>query len=170
MVIPPEYVPDRASGGRLPRWTGTPFDEQNLGATLTTRDVFCTIGDPDDLEARILVEQQDDSLVQLGKPVEVVLNQYAWKHYETELTRYEGNPIEFTPSRLSSLQGGEVPTQMNKSGTPVPLTPHYRYFAPLESDGYLRVGLTGTAKIETRPFTIAQRLYRYAARTFNFDL
>ena len=34
----------------------------------------------------------------------------------------------------------------------------------------LRVGLIGTAKIKTAPRTIAQRLWRYVTRTFNFDL
>jgi hypothetical protein len=36
--------------------------------------------------------------------------------------------------------------------------------------GLLRIGLVGRAKIRTEPRTIAERLWRYVSRTFNFDL
>ncbi|MEM1303679.1 MAG: hypothetical protein AAGG46_02225, partial [Planctomycetota bacterium] len=82
-----------------------------------------------------------------------------------------------------------------ESGVPRPLSPHYDAVAPLavsantaaastaaepptaeitaadrEAYDLLRVGLTGRAKIHVRDKTLGQRLYRYLARTFNFEL
>jgi len=36
--------------------------------------------------------------------------------------------------------------------------------------GLLRNGLIGQARIKTKPRTLANRMYRYLSRTFNFDL
>ncbi len=172
MIIPPEIVPaPQSQDNELPTWHGTPFDERNLSATLTTGTKFCSIGDPSKLEARLLVEQDNSAEITLGQTVYVLLKQSASHRYVTKITGIESDEVPVAPSRLSSLSGGPLPAQMDENGVPRPLTPHFYAFAPLPNDGdRLRVGLVGEAKISIPDRTLAERLGRYVSRTFNFDL
>ncbi|WP_442484497.1 hemolysin D [Aeoliella sp. SH292] len=173
VVIPPDIVPEpKDVEDQLPGWWGTPLEAKNVGATLELGTKFCSIGDPSKLEARLLIEQDYSSDVAVGQPVKLLLNQSAQYTYSTAIDDIEkGKEVPVAPSRLSSLNGGPLPTQMDSQGVPRPLTPHYYAYAPLSQDQVaLRVGLIGTAKISIPDRTIAERLYRYAARTFNFDL
>jgi putative peptide zinc metalloprotease protein len=173
VVIPPDIVPEpKDVEDQLPGWWGTPLEAKNVGATLEQGTKFCSIGDPSKLEARLLIEQDYSSDVAVGQPVKLLLNQSAQYTYSTAIDDIEkGKEVPVAPSRLSSLNGGPLPAQMDSQGVPRPLTPHYYAYAPLSQDEVaLRVGLIGTAKISIPDRTIAERLYRYAARTFNFDL
>ena len=171
VVIPPELVPEpKGTEEQLPGWWGTPFDKRNLGATLETGQKFCTIGNPKQLEARLLIEQGDSDFVEIGQHVHVLLDQSSWVRYPTEIKDIERDEMPVVPSRLSSLTGGPLPTEMDDAGVPRPLTPHFYAFAPLEYDSSLRVGQIGLAKISIPDRTLWQRLSRYVARTFNFEL
>jgi putative peptide zinc metalloprotease protein len=173
VIIPPDIVPEpKDVDEQLPGWWGTPLEAKNLGATLEQGTKFCSICDPTVLEARLLVEQDHSGDVWEGQRVWVMLNQSSQYTYSSVIDGDErGKEVPVAPSQLSSLSGGPLPTQMDSQGVPRPLTPHYYFFAPLSQDNVpLRVGMIGTAKIAIPDRTIAQRLYRYAARTFNFDL
>ena len=131
VIIPPEIVPQPKSGqDDLPKWWGTPFNERNRGATLQTGTKLCSIGDPTKLEARLLIEQSRSSEVQANQEVLVQLQQSPWHRYRTKIVDTEGDEIPVAPSRLSSMTGGPLPTEMNDAGVPVPLTPHFYAFAP----------------------------------------
>lgn len=172
VIIPPEIVPEpKSDEAGLPKWWGTPFSKRNIGATLETGTKFCSVGDPSKLEARLLVEQGDSDFITIGQKVYVLLNQSTAHRYVTKIVDTEKDEVSVAPARLSSLSGGPLPSEMNEAGVPEPLSPHFYAFAPLPQDsGRLRVGLVGQGKISIPDRTIAQRLYRYAARTFNFDL
>ena len=172
VVIPYDRVPEPPADNRdLPTWWGTPFDERNRGATLEAGTPFCWVGDPNQLEARIAIEQDDAELVKEGYRVDVLLNQSAYDVYSSTVYEPQRNELEVTPARLSSMAKGPIATQPDKSGVHRPLTPHYYAMAPLRPDpARLRVGLVGTAKIETPDRTLAWRIWRYFSRTFNFDL
>ncbi len=170
-VIPPEIVPEPdRHDDELPTWHGTPFDKRNLGATLTTGTKFCNIGDPNKLEARLLVEQSDSAEIRLGQIVYVLLKQSASHRYVTEITGVESDEVPVAPARLSSMSGGPLATQPDDAGVPRPLTPHFYAYAPLPDDRSLRVGLVGEGKIAIPDRTLAERLERYLSRTFNFDM
>ncbi|QDU54860.1 hemolysin D [Aeoliella mucimassa] len=171
VVIPPELVPEpKAVEEQLPTWWGTPFDKRNLGATLETGTKFCVVGNPKQLEARILLEQGDSDFVAVGQKVTVLLDQSPWLHYTSEINDIEKDEIPVVPSRLSSLTGGPLATEMDDAGVPRPLTPHFYAFAPITYDGNVLIGQIGQAKIAIPDRTLWQRLSRYVARTFNFDL
>ncbi len=181
-VMPPDYTPERrADEKQLVRWSGTPFDEKNVGATFEPGTKFCQVGDPLRLEARLAIDQSDVDLVLEGQRVEVLLNQATDLHYITTLQSVARDAMPMTPPRLSSQAGGPIPTEPDASGVPKPLSPYFEAIAPLT--GYqqltgearaahelLRVGLVGEAKIHTRPRTLYQRIARYLSRTFAFDL
>ncbi len=70
-VLPPAETPSRGgeSAGELKGWSGTPFEVRNLGATLPESTLFCEIGDPHQMEADLVIEQDDLEFVHEDQPV-----------------------------------------------------------------------------------------------------
>lgn len=171
-VLPPTLVPNQTADGQLPTWSGSPLDEENLGATLMMVTKLCEIGNPRWLEARLVIDQGDVDLVERGQRVEVMLAQSADFVYVSEVERIAEKDLKTSPVHLSSLNGGELPTKMDDSGVPRPMGQVFEAIVPLPEDQYelMRIGLVGKAKITTAPRTLGERLYRYLSRTFNFEL
>jgi putative peptide zinc metalloprotease protein len=159
----------------LASWSGSPLDPENLGATLVAGTKLCQIGDPNRLEARLVIDQNDVELLgdPVGRRVEIMLSQSAEYVYVSKIENLVRETLKETPKPLSSLHGGALPTQLDASGVARPLSPAFRAIVPLpEQDphGLLRIGLVGRAKITTAPRTLWDRIIRYASRTFNFEL
>jgi putative peptide zinc metalloprotease protein len=173
-VLPVPLVDKKGDdGAHLPSWSGSPLDRENLGATLVASTKLCQIGDPNRLEARLMIDQGDVAFVEPGQRVEIMLAQSAEYVYVSTIERRATETLKTTPKNLSSLQGGDLPTQMDASGVPRPLSPVFEAVVPLpeqDPNGLLRLGLVGRAKITTAPRTLWDRLVRYASRTFNFEL
>ncbi len=170
-VLPPSLVPKPShTESQLPTWSGSPLKPENLGATLVPGTKICQIGNPDQLEARLVIDQNDIESVKAGQRVEIMLSQSADWVYVSKIEKVATENLKASPKRLSSLHGGDLATQMDPSGVPRPLNQSYEALVPLEAHNLLRIGLVGHAKIATAPRTLGQRLGRYLTRTFNFDL
>jgi putative peptide zinc metalloprotease protein len=174
-VLPPPLVEKRGDdGSHLPVWSGSPFDPENIGATLTIGTKLCQIGDPKLLEARLVIDQGDVEFVAPGQEVEIMLDQTAeYVYTKCYIERVSTEDLKESPIHLSSLHGGSLPTKMDPSGNARPLTPIFEAVVPLpekDENNLLRLGLVGRAKISTAPRTLWSRLYRYATRTFNFEI
>jgi putative peptide zinc metalloprotease protein len=173
-VLPAPLVDKQGDDtAHLPPWHGSPLDRENLGALLVAGTKLCQIGDPNKLEARLMIDQGDVAFVEPGQDVEIMLAQSAEYVYISKIERRATETLKTTPKNLSSLQGGPLPTQMDPGGVARPLSPVFEAVVPLpEQDphGLLRIGLVGSAKITTAPRTLWDRLVRYASRTFNFEL
>jgi len=173
-VLPPPLVDKQGDEStHLPSWSGSPLEPENRGATLVAGTKLCQIGDPDRLEARLVIDQGDVAFVEPGQRVEIMLHQSAEYVYISKLERRATETLKAAPKNLSSLHGGALPTKMDPSGVPRPLNPVFEAVVPLpesDSHGLLRIGLVGRAKITTAPRTLWERLVRYASRTFNFEL
>jgi putative peptide zinc metalloprotease protein len=176
-VIPPPRVPDRSADDptQLHAWSGTPLDPENIGCTLTAdgqQNLFCQIGDPNQWEAVLVIDQDDVALVRDGgQKVRLMFDESAYHVYVSRLERPADDAMQHAPPRLASTNGGPLPAKAEADGTVKPLSTSYQAVAPLDnSTGLLRNGLTGRARIETAPRTLFQRVYRYLSRTFNFDL
>ena len=173
-VLPPPLVEKRDDGKHLPSWHGTPFSPENIGAFLTTGTKFCQIGDPNLLEARLMIDQKDVEFVAPGQKVQIMLDQTAdYVYANCFIERVSTEDRKDTPSHLSSLNGGSLPSKMDGAGVARPLSPIFEAVVPLpteEADKLLRIGLVGRAKITTAPRTLWSRLYRYVSNTINFEL
>lgn len=180
-VIPPAVNTQPKSDDReLSGWQGTPLDPENLGATLEPVLPFCMIGPSSEFEAQLAIPQSDNHFVQVGQKVEVLLDQSPDYVYQDRLEEKSPSTMDKTPPRLSSLSGGEIPTQMDEGGVPRPLVPHIDATVPfvlptdrsklhpaaIEAHDLLRVGLTGTAKIHIQDRTLWMRIKRYLSQTF----
>jgi hypothetical protein len=131
----------------------------------------------------LVIDQGDFELVEPDQRVEIMLAQSADYVYVSKIERKSTEALKSSPTHLSSLHGGELPTQMSPNGVPRPLNTVFEAIAPLDrplgtpernvvDDAHrlMRIGLVGKAKISTRPRTLFDRLARYISRTFNFTL
>jgi len=174
-VLPPPIV-EKHNNDRtqLPTWSGSPFDPENIGARLMTGTKLCQVGDPNSLEARLVIDQSEVEFVAPGQRVDIMLDQssdFVYSNCFIEHVSTENR--KDSPIHLSSLHGGSLPTKMDPGGVARPLSPIFEAVVPLpekDDNGLLRIGLVGRAKITTAPRTLWSRLYRYAAHTFNFEI
>jgi putative peptide zinc metalloprotease protein len=178
-VFPAPRRPQRPAGdGRLPQWSGSPFDAKNAGALLSGADQFCQIGKSTDYEAVLVIDQADVNLVhsyhhrnQSFPEVKIKFDAYRWKTVDGAIEKLASGPMEATPASLSTQGGGVLETKTDKkTGTLKTISTSYQASVPLEDQQHLlRVGLTGKAKIYTGWQSLYERTYRYIARTFHFD-
>jgi putative peptide zinc metalloprotease protein len=75
IVLPPPRSEARPDAGALPRWTGSPLDEQNRLSYLTEGTVFCLVGEGRSLSATVVISQDDIGLVRVGQPVRLRWNE-----------------------------------------------------------------------------------------------
>jgi putative peptide zinc metalloprotease protein len=176
VVIPPPRVPERPEmeETELSSWTGTPLDEKNLGATLTPEgqeSLLCQIGDPQEWDAVLVIDQDDVRLVEAGQEVRLMFEESAYHVFVSKLEQSASDELTSVPPRLASTNGGPLAAQPNPDGTLKPLSTSYQAVARLnDPHGMLRNGLIGRARIETQPRTLAWRIMRYLGRTFNFEI
>jgi len=169
-VLPAPEVPrDPANDGDLPRWSGSPLEQKNLGASLTG-SLYCQIGDPRLWDAILVVDQDDIEFVREGLPVSIKLDEIPYKTFHSKIDEI-GPELKVTPRQLSSKSGGELMSKSDATGRETPMNTSYQARASLDDpDGHLIQGLRGTAKISAQWQPIGKRVWRYLVRTFNFRL
>jgi putative peptide zinc metalloprotease protein len=176
-IIPPPYRVDQSGEQQvqLASWSGWPMEEKNLGATFSPQgqeNLFCQIGDPDQWDAVLVIDQRDMDLVRAGQEVRLMFNESAYHVFVSKLESVADDQMEMISTRLASTSGGGVPAQHDPtSGAVKPLSTSYQAEVRLDNSlGLFRNGLTGQARIKTDPRTLASRVWRYVKRTFNFEL
>ncbi len=175
-VIPPPRLEERARIDKteLASWKGTPLDPENIGATLSAdgqQSLFCQIGNANEWEAVLVIDQDDIDLVHEGQEVRLLFEESAYHMFVSQLERPAIDALQHAPPRLASTNGGSLPAKAEPDGTVRPLNTSYQAVAPLDnSTGLLRNGLVGRARIEVDPQTLAKRIGRYLSRTFNFEI
>jgi putative peptide zinc metalloprotease protein len=177
VVIAPPRTPEKPAedDAELPTWTGTPLDKRNLGATfapLGQQNLVCEIGDPNEWDAVLVIDQDDVGLVREGQEVRLMFEESAYHVFVTTIAKV--NNLDAMPAvspRLASTNGGPLAVEPKQDGTMKPLNTSFQAIARMDnSQGILRNGLIGRARIEAAPRTLAWRLMRYLGRTFNFDI
>ncbi len=174
-VLPPPLTSRRDDPDeKLPPWSGTPLDPENLGAMLEQGVFFCQVGDPTKLDAVLVVDQADRNLIQEGQPVDIKLEGYPAPSMTLHSTIKEiaESELKVTPKRMSTQHGGEVPTKTDQqTGIERPTSTSYQARVPIDDPaGQYRLGLRGQARVYTRWLPLGTRLWRLISHTFNFKL
>jgi putative peptide zinc metalloprotease protein len=173
VVLPPPWVPKREDPtGKLSRWYGTPFEPRNAGCHLERRTEFCLVGDPDQMEAVLVIDQADSDFVVEDQPVDIKLDQLPFQTFTGKIDIIAAEEMTVSPRRLAAKHGGEVPTETDpQTGIERPQSTSYYASVPLpDPDDLLRTGLRGRAKVHVRWQTLGERVWRLLMRTFNFTL
>ncbi len=170
-VIAPPSNPPRSQDGRLPMWTGSPLDKKNLGATLEQSVLFCQIGNPNQLDAVLVIGQSEIDFIQTGQRVEVKLDALPADTFETSITVKGTDKLLYAPKMLSNKAGGDIETTTDESGMERPLATSYQALALItDREGTVVPGMRGRAKVYAGYQTLGSRFWRYLQETFNFRL
>jgi putative peptide zinc metalloprotease protein len=177
VVMPPPADKRPTSDKQLTAWTGTPLEARNRRAYLQEGTFFCQIGDPEKMEAQLVVEQGDIEYIRMafadgeGPLVDIKLDELPFRTLHGHVTEVANEPLRISPRHLSNKNGGELATKTDEAGVERPQTTSYQVRVPLDDpDGLLRIGYKGQARIHTKPRTLGRRLWRLVAQTFNFRL
>ncbi|REK19190.1 MAG: hemolysin D [Planctomycetota bacterium] len=171
-VLPSPSVPEQPTleGRELATWSGSPLQEENLGAYLEPPTVFCQIGDPTQWQADIVIDQDYYEFLEEGQDVEIMFDLLPGKIYSTKIEDI-GPEMEFASRQLSSKGGGDLMVAQDSTGAERPISTSYQAYAEIHDDsGVLMQGLRGTAKVDARWQPLGKRLWRWVMRTFNFRL
>ena len=172
IVISPPWKPYLPlPNDELPQWSGTPLESMNIGTTLESGTVICSIGNPKLLEAILIVDQSRIQFLRQNQRIELKLHEFPDRTYVGEVDEIEQQSVSVLPIQLSTRAGGEVPTT-TKDGSEEPNRVSYRVRMLLDNtpDLSLRIGMTGIGKIHVDQQTLAYRLWLLVNETFNFRL
>ena len=173
VVIPvPQKVDKTAHAeGRLPGWSGSPFDEKNLTAWFQPTDLLCQVGDPKDLEAVLIVDQTYIGLVKPDHAVRILLEAQTGRAFDTKVGEISPSEMKLVSPALTTQHQGRLEAKSDPSGMMKPLSTSFQARAPLgDAVDAAQVGMQGQARIYTGWQSVRARLYRYLAKTFHFDL
>jgi putative peptide zinc metalloprotease protein len=164
---PPDRVPVN-SESKQPRWQGSPLDQKNLGCTLEAGDLLCVVGDADQHEAIVYVEESDAPFVEPDRYVRLWLDQFPNRRFTGTVTSDPQSAIHDAPSELAARR--EVALTESREQKQRLLNPLYPVRVALDSsDGELLIGASGRAKISSPPQSLGGRLIRAFERTFRFE-
>lgn len=171
VIPPPALPPANRETGRLPTWSGTPFQEKNLRAFLAEGVSVCQVGDPNQLEAILMIDERDVEFLHPGQTVDLFLDQTPGQRFRSRVQQLSQVDAKIAPRNLSSKAGGQLLSRTDSTGLERPVNTTYQANAWLHDEtGILLIGATGQGKIHARPQTAVQRLWRYVCHTFHFDV
>lgn len=172
-VVSPTWKRHQPSpNDQLPQWYGTPLEPRNINVTLEPGTVICSVGNPDLLEANLIVDQSKSSFLKKDQQMELKLHEFPDQTFYGTLDEIEKQSISTLEIQLSTRAGGEVPTTTKAGGVEEPTRTSYRVRMLLDNnpDHSLRVGMTGLGKVHVDPQTLGYRVWRFFSETFNFKL
>lgn len=171
IVLPAAFHPGASKDGRLPTWSGSVLDKRNASAVLNEGDQICFVGDPKKLSAVMVIDQGDFNLLGEGDHVALQLESYRSKTFYTQVNQKAMLNMTVVPPSLTQQGGGGLQTKMDASGNAVPMSTTYQASAPIDDPGAeLKMGMRGKARIFIGYTPLGVRLYRFVAKTFNFDM
>ena len=145
------------------------MDEDNRGCYLQTGTLLCLVGNPERLEALLLIDEDQVEFVRTGQKVLVLVDQLPDWQLEGVVTNLAEVDLAEVPPEL--IEHGQLPTRHGADGTRSPLRTCYQARVSLDVEHPpLAVGGTGQAKILAEPISLGRRLLRLIAGTFRFTL
>jgi putative peptide zinc metalloprotease protein len=171
VIPPPEQAKKDSPDHELATWTGSPFEPKNIGCHLDESTLLCQVGDPEQFEAIVVLDQADLGHVKVGQCVDLKLDEFPHDTFRSTIEEIARADLKVSPRHLSNKAGGELATKTDAKGVERPLSISYQARIPLRSPaGELRSGLCGRAKIYTPWESAAVRGWRWFSQTFHFRL
>ncbi|NUQ65725.1 MAG: HlyD family efflux transporter periplasmic adaptor subunit [Pirellulales bacterium] len=167
VIPPPQQEPQPYAPGALRSWSGDPLEARNRGCYLPTGTLFCLVGDPDRLEAHLVIDQADMAFVRKGQQVRLELDELPGAVLRGTLVELAKIDLKVAPRELAGRS--DLPVRVDQQGLPRPAETSYQ--ARVALDGHdipLRIGTRGRARILAHPQPLGLRWYRTLARVFRF--
>jgi len=163
-LIPAPRKTATPEAGELPLWTGSPFDEENRNCFLERGTWLCSLGNPDQLQARLIVDQEHVEFVQPGQSVRILLDEYPGEVLAG--TIQEIAEIDLDDLHPNLIHREELTTEVDASGKQQLSSTSYLALVTLETPvEQPLVHSTGQAKIAVPPESLGKKLYRQLRKT-----
>lgn len=166
LFAPPNIPPQPTNDLELTAWSNTPLDSENLGATLEANTLLGMIGQPEKMEATLVIDQSDIQLVHTGAKVIALINQDRSQFLESYISRVSQDELVSVPRELSQTNHGPIAVKQLASGLEAPLLKSYEAYAAFSPEllaaqrAQLVPGMSGYAKIRVGSSTLLNRLWR----------
>ena len=171
VIAPPSRPASPTTDIQLPHWSGSPMDGRNGKMYLAAGDLFCEIGDLEQLEASLVIDEGDIELVQEEDSVRIKLDAYANRTLTGQVQAIAKIDLKISPASMSTQAGGSLATRTDPSGAQVPQHTSYQARVPLEDDRHLlQLGMRGRAKVYTGYQPLGRSIWRYLARLLHFEI
>ena len=166
---PPLRHPKPPAEEALGEWTGSPFDPVNAGVYMQARELLCRVGNPDELEAVLAVDQKDIDFVSENQEATIVLDALTDIKITGTIDEIARTEMQASDPSQSNQAGGELATRTDARGVERPASATYQARVPLENEhGNIKIGYRGKAKIRAGKTTLGGLLWRYLITTFRF--
>ena len=146
------------------------FEPQSLNATLAEKTPICTVVASGQFEAVAFIDQRSMKQLEVGQPVELLLDEYATRVLVGTLVEIKSVSSKVIPEGLLRQAGGYIEEAMSNT-QPAPRIPHFQLSIELKEvpdDLPLQTGMRGQAKIAVRPASVFQRLREMILRATSF--
>ena len=147
-IIAPPMAEVKQSADRLPTWSGSLLEPRNQNCWVESGTVLCTIGDPQQVSALVMVDERDIPEVEAGDSVRILLG---------------SAPVRILTGTVSQVASRAMHSQ-RKSSTLDDNRYHLVEVKLDEQNVQAMLGSQGTAKIEASRATIAQLATNYVKR------
>jgi putative peptide zinc metalloprotease protein len=168
-VFPPPPNRVATAPERLPAWSGSPLDADNLGCSLEAGTALGRLGDPQRLEAVLVVDQSQVEALREGQAVRVSIDG-GWQSMEGRVVEIARADAEELSSEL--LIAGLVPSRQGADGRLEPLGTQYRVRVALEAAAGPAPPLDalGRASVRVSAESLADRAHGWLRRTFGLGV
>jgi putative peptide zinc metalloprotease protein len=168
-ILPPHELHPPASPGTLPFWSGTPLDEQNRRCYLESGTLVCSVGDPNQIEAVLAIDQSEIGLVRTGQQVRLQIDNLPGVFLIGSIAQISEMDLRVAPRSLAA--GGDLPSRLDPGGLAHPRSTTYQARVELDpARQRVLLGATGRAKIAVDARSLGWRLWRFLSRTFRLEL
>jgi putative peptide zinc metalloprotease protein len=164
VLPPPPRVAD-PDDDLLGSFAGTPLEPSNLGCYLEAGTLFCTIGDPRQIEALAIVDETEAQGLRAGQVVRLAMQQVPGQILRGRIRDVSRLNSDDLPPQIVAEQ--LIPMHTGPDGRPRPVATYFQAVVSLDQhDQPLLIGAIGWAKIEVDPQPLWLRAYRGLRGTF----
>ncbi|WP_417380039.1 site-2 protease family protein [Gimesia sp.] len=148
----------------LPAWIGSPFDADNRNCFLERGTWLCSLGNPEQLQARLIVDQEHVEFVEPGQSVRILLDEYPGEILTG--TVQEIAEIDLDDLHPNLIHREELITEVDASGKQQLSSTSYLALVTLETPiEQPLIHSTGQAKIAVPSESLGKKAYRQLRKT-----
>jgi hypothetical protein len=120
----------------------------------------------------LVIDQADRNMIRPDQRVFIKIDELPHETFTSKIAEIAESELKVSPQRLTNKYGGELATKTDPhTGVERPISTSYQARVPLDDEtGLMRLGLRGTARIQTDWLPLGTRFWRFLSHTFNFKL
>jgi putative peptide zinc metalloprotease protein len=146
--------------------------KDDKGKALEKGSPICEIGEPNALQAILLVPPNEHQLIQANSRAWIRVHGRGYNFWPAKVKDIATVESKDVPPQLSNKASGDIPTQQDpETRQEKPQSQHYAITVSFdEVDDAIQPGTMCRVKIETKSRTLWWRFRRYLTNTFNWGL